>query len=123
MSLMDIVRSEVLLTAAVTFLGAVWTLFKSSAWLQAQKRRRLREAVKALEAAVEATYREYVRALKEKNPKGGLALEEQRLARQYARERAIAIARERGIDLLKELGPEYVDLWTSRLVRKLKGTR
>ncbi len=123
MSIMDMLQSEAALTAAVTCIGAVWTLFKGSAWLQAHKRRRLREALKALEAAVEATYGEYVRAWKESNPNGSLTLEEQRKARQYARERAIAIAGGRGIDLLRELGPDYIDLWTGRLVRKLKARR
>ena len=123
MSTMDILHSETVLTASVTLLGAVWTLFKGSAWLRAHKRRRLLEALKALEAAVEATYGEYVRALKESNPDGRLKPEEQRLARQYAREKAVMFARRRGINLLRELGPDYVDLWTSRMVRKLKQTR
>lgn len=123
MSIVEILQSEATLTAGVSILGAFWTLFKSSDWLQARKRRRLREALKALEAAVEATYREYVRALKEKNPKGSLTAEEQDAARQYARERAIVIARSRGIDLVKELGADFIDLWTGRIVRKLKNAR
>ena len=81
MSIVDILQSEATLTAGVSILGTVWTLFKSSDWLQARKRRRLREALKALEAAVEATYREYVRAWKEKNPDGRLTQEEQAAAR------------------------------------------
>lgn len=123
MTIVDILQSEATLTAGVTVLGAFWTLFKSGDWLQARRRRRLREALKALEAAVEATYREYVCAWKEKNPNGSLTPEEQAAARQYARERAVAIARARGIDLMRELGAEYIDLWTGRIVRKLKGAR
>ena len=123
MSIMDMLQSEAVLTAAVTLIGAIWTLLKGSAWLRDRKRRRLREALKALEAGVEATYGEYGRALKEANPNGDLTLDEQRLARQYARERAVAIARERGIDLIQELGHDYVDLWTSPLVTKLKRAR
>lgn len=123
MSIMNLLQSEAALTVCVSLLGAVWTVFKSSDWLESQRRKRLREALRSLEAAVEATYREYVRALKERNPGGGLTLEEQAQARQYAREQAIAIARARGIDLLRELGAEYIELWTSRLVRKLKSAR
>lgn len=120
MNIMDILNSDAALTCGITIAGAFWTLFKGSNWLQARRLRRVREALEALEAAVEATYREYVRALKEKNPDGNLTSEEQALARQYARERAVAIAKGRGIDLIKELGADYIDLWTGRIVRKLK---
>lgn len=120
MNIMGILQSDAALACGVTIAGTFWTLFKGSDWFQARRQRRLREALEALEAAVEATYREYVRALKEKNPGGSLTPAEQDLARQYARERAIAIARTRGVDLIRELGADFIDLWTGRIVRKLK---
>ena len=121
MSIMEVLHSEAVLAAVAGLAGALWTLFKSGEWLETRRRRRMREALRALEAAVEATYREYVRTLKEQHPDGALSLEEQQTARSKARERALTIARERGIDLLKELGAGCIDLWISRLVRKLKG--
>ena len=120
MSIASILGSEAALTLAIAVAGALWSIFKGSDWLQAQRRQRLREALRALEAAVEATYREYVRALKERSPDGALTPEEQQRARDHARERAIVIARSRDIDLVRELGAEFIDLWTGRLVRKLK---
>jgi vacuolar-type H+-ATPase subunit E/Vma4 len=84
------------------------------------RRRRFQAAIQALEAGVEETYRTYVQALKESRADGRLTPEECRRARERARERAIEIARAQGLNLLRELGPEYLDLWIARLVKKLK---
>ncbi len=119
MSILDVITSETVLALTATVVGGVWAVAKSSSWFERLRRRRLERALLALEAAVEEVYREYVRALKEAG-NGSLTPDEQRKAREYARDRALDIARTQGIDLLRELGADYLDLWISRLVRKLK---
>ena len=119
MNILAILTSDAALALTASIVGGVWALVKTTSWFERLRRRRLERALFALEAAVEQVYREYVAALKEAN-NGALTPEEQRQARQYARDRALEIARAQGIDLLRELGADYLDLWISRLVKKLK---
>lgn len=118
MNILDVLTSDAALTLAATVAGSVWAFVKTSGWFARLRRRRVEQALLALEAAVEEVYREYVRALKEAGD--GLTAQEQRQAREYARNRALEIARTQGIDLIRELGADYLDLWISRLVKKLK---
>jgi len=118
MNMLDVLTSETVMTLAVTLLGGAWSLVKASAWFRTLKERRYKKALLALEAAVEEVYREYVRALKEAGD--GLTPEEQEFARKYARTRAIEMARAQGVDLVQELGVDFINLWISRLVKKLK---
>jgi hypothetical protein len=108
----------------ITLLGALfgtaWTLFKGSEWFQRARARRLEQAVTALEAGIEQTYQVYVRAIKESNADGRLSTEERRRAREMARAAAVAFGRTQGIDVLREIGADYVDLWISRLVNQRK---
>lgn len=120
MTILDILASEAVLAIAAAGASAVWAAFKTGACLRQARTRRVRRALAALEAAVEQTYHEYVRALKDGRADGRLTPEEQAQARRRACERAIVIAREQGIDLIRELGADFIDLWISRIVRKLK---
>ncbi|MCK5863364.1 MAG: hypothetical protein KAH38_12820, partial [Candidatus Hydrogenedentes bacterium] len=118
MNIQDLLTSDTALTLVATLAGGVWAVVKASSWYKRLRRRRHKRALLALEAAVEEVYREYVRTLKAGS--GELSPTEQETARQYARDRAIEMARTRGINLLRELGADYLNLWISRLVRKLK---
>ena len=71
MSIMDMLQSEAALTAAVTCIGAVWTLFKGRHGL-AHKRRRLRERLKRLKRRLKPPMANMC-AL-ESNPNGSLTL-------------------------------------------------
>ncbi len=51
---------------------------------------------------------------------GQLTEEEMRHAHRLARERAIQFGRTWGLDVLRELGEGYLDLWIAKLVKKLK---
>ncbi len=101
-------------------LGGLWAFFKTSDWFARLRRRRYYKAIEALEAAVEATYREYVRGIKQGRADGKLTADEQRRARRMALDKAIGIARRDGIDLVRTLGAEYLDLWVDRLVNRRK---
>lgn len=101
-------------------LGAVWTVFRSSEWFERSRDRRYSRALEALEAGVERTYRTYVQAIKEASDDGRLTEEERRRARELAKETAILYGRTEGVDVLREVGEAYLDLWIAKLVKKLK---
>lgn len=115
---MDIDMGITLLGSAI---GAVWAGFKSSEQYQRLERRRFQKALLALESGVERTYQAYVKAIKAGRADGHLTESEKARARSLARTRAIALAKEAGVDLLRTIGEDYVDVWIARLVRKRKG--
>ena len=115
---MDIELGITLLGSA---LGAVWAGFKSSDEYQRVQRLRFRKALLALESGVERTYQAYVKAIKAGRADGRLTEQEKARARSLARTRAIALAKEAGVDLLRAIGEDYVDVWIAKLVRKRKG--
>lgn len=120
MFLDQVFSSELGLTIVGTIFGAVWAAFRSSEWYGRLRRQRFQQGLLALEAGVEETYRTYVQALKEARADGTLTEEEKRQARALAKERAVAIAQCEGVDLLRAVGAEYIDLWIAKLVKKLK---
>lgn len=120
MSLADVISSESGLTLVGAVVGAMWAAFKSSDWYENARSRRYAKAVEALEAGVEQTYRTYVQAIKAAREDGKLTDEEKRQARELAREAAIEFGRTRGVDVLREVGAEYVDVWIAKLVQRLK---
>lgn len=120
MSLENVLSSETVLTILATILGAIWTAFRSSEWRRRARERRFEKALRALEAGVELTYRMYVQAIKESRADGKLTEEERRQARRQALDAAIEYGRRQGIDVLREVGAEYVDLWIAKHVKRLK---
>lgn len=120
MSVTNVLESESVLAMLGTVLGALWAFFRSTEWFGRLHRRRFNEALQALEAGVELTYRTYVQAIKEARADGKLTEDEKRQARRLAREAAVEFGRSRGIDVLKELGEAYLELWIAKLVKKLK---
>ena len=117
----DVLSSDPGLTLLGTALGGLWTLFKSSEWFGRLRRRRFGKALRALEAGVELTYRTYVREIKKARADGRLTEEEKRRARRLARETAVEFGRAHGVNVLRELGEDYLDLWVAKLVRRWKG--
>ncbi len=101
-------------------LGAVWTFFKTSDWFERLRTRRIAKAIRALEAAVDQTYRVYVRQIKEGREDGKLTDAERRHAHRMARRAAIEFGKQEGVDVLRTLGHDYLDLWISKIVKRLK---
>ena len=120
MSLSQVLQSEPGLTLLGTVLGGFWTLFKSSEWWARRRRRRFSKGLNVLEAAVEETFRTYVRAIKASRADGKLTEAEKRRARELASQCAARIARRQGLDVARELGDDFLDLWIAKLVKKLK---
>jgi len=104
-----------------TVVAGAWTFFKSRDLYKEVKVQKYSAAMDALEAGVEKTYRVYVEALKKAKADGKLTPEEKGAARQ----KAIAYAQEfgltRGIDVIEELGREYIPVLIGKIVRALKG--
>ncbi len=120
MSIAAVLTSNAGLSVVATLLGGLWTWFKSSDWYRRRQEGKFRRALEILEAAVEETYRNYVQQLKTNSDSGKLSLAERSQARQMARERAFVLAEEEGVNLEKDLGSTKMDLWISKLVKKLK---
>jgi hypothetical protein len=123
MSVTEVLGSEPVLTLLGGALGAAWTFFKSSEWFAGLRRKRFGKALAALEAGVELTYRTYVQEIKAARADGKLTEAEKRRARRLARERAIAFGQTQGVDVLQALGEEYIDLWSAKLVKRLKNAK
>ncbi len=120
MTLHDILASDSALTALGWALGGLWTAFRASDWFARLRNERLRKAIDALEAGVDITYRTYVEAIKAAREDGKLTSQERREARRRARETAIQFGRSQGIDILQELGADYIDMWIERILRQVK---
>ena len=120
MNLTGVLASDAGLAVLGSVVGGIWTLVQSSRWYRRMRTRRFHGAVQALEAGVELTYRTYVRAIKQSREDGKLTDEERRRARRRARQAAIEFGQTRGIDVIRELGPEYVELWLEKTVARLR---
>lgn len=108
------------ITVLGTVLGGVWACFKSSERFERLERRRFRKALLALESGVERTYQAYVKAIKAGRADGKLTEAEKAKARSMARSQAVSLAKNEGIDLLRTIGAEYVDVWIGRLIARRK---
>lgn len=120
MSISQILASDTALTMVGGLLGTAWTFFRSKDWYRRAKKRRYFRAVRALEAAVERTYRTYVRSIKRGRADGKLTEEEAANARRMARRAALDFGRTEGVDVLREIGEDYLDLWLSRVLGRAR---
>jgi predicted AAA+ superfamily ATPase len=116
----DILTSEAGITVLGAILGAIWTFFKSTELYDRIRQKRYQKAVDSVESAVEETWRTYVESIKEGRADGRLLPGEKRRARQLARERAIAVGRDRGVDILRELGGNHLEVLTTRAMNRLQ---
>ena len=120
MTLTDLFTSDPALSLVTAIAGTLWAAVQSSAWLNRTQRDRLQRALRCVESAVRQVYEEYVRAIKAASADGTLTDDERRRARELARDRAVAIARTDGIDLVATLGREHLDLWIERVLGRVK---
>jgi len=84
--------------------------------LKAVKERNLERAVQCVEAAVRATYEEYVRAAKAAAPDGKLTPDQRSGALRQAVARATAYARAEGVDLLKHYAAGYLPVVVEKII-------
>lgn len=120
MNLTEILNSDPALALAGTIIGGLWSIFKARALRRDNRQQRYDRAIHALEAGVDDVYRTYVRELKRAREDGRLTSAEAARARRLARERAIEYGRHEGIDVLREIGSDYLDLWISKILRRAR---
>ena len=116
----DILNSEQSLSLVGSVIGAIWTIFKSRDWYSNRRETRRGRALEALEAGVDETYQTYVREIKKGREDGKLTDLEIKHARKRARQAAVKFGRTEGINVLKVMGKEYIDLWIEKFVNKQK---
>lgn len=104
----------------ITGLGLLWAVFKTSAWYREHVAIKYDTAVDAVEVGVAKTYNEYVRATKAASADGSLTDGEKAAARLRARQIAIEYGKAHGVDVLRELGEQFVDGWIEMKVREAK---
>lgn len=122
MKIDDVLLTDPGLGMIASVLGTIWTLFRGSEWLQSRRAQRYQRAVDALEAGVERTYQTYVATIKAAREDGKLTRAEKARARRLAREAAIEFGQTEGIDVARELGRSFIDMWLSRIVQEKKTT-
>jgi len=120
MSLDGVLSSQTVLSLVAAAVGGIWTAFRATDWCRGLRARRYFKALRALEAGVELTYRTYVKAIKAARADGKLTEKEKQEARRRAREAALEFGRTKGIDVLRELGAEYIDLLIAKYVKQMK---
>lgn len=116
----DLLGNNPGLTIIGTIFAFACSAFKSSSWWQKRRKRRYAKAVDALEAGVNQTFNAYVNAIKDSRDDGKLSDEEKLLARQLAIQTAQDFAQTEGINVVRVLGHEYMDLWIEKIINRLK---
>ena len=117
----DFLTSDPALAAVGTVFGTIWTFFRSQDWRVRAEHRRFARALRTVEAGVQLTYRTYVRELKLARDDGKLTDVERAHARELARRAAMDYGRTTGVDVVREVGEEFVDFWINKLVERAKG--
>lgn len=117
----EIFANPLFVEITLTIIGLAWTAFKASEFYQKNVVEKRREVIaESVAAAVLDTYREYVKGIKAGAENGKLTAEEAATARTMAKEKAIELASTKGVDLIKNVGDEFVDLWIERKINESK---
>ncbi len=122
MTLATLLTSETGLGLFAALFGGIWSFFRTSEWRKRAQGQRYEKAMQALEAGVELTYRTFVKSIKDSRTDGKLTDEEMRLARERARSAAIEFGQTQGIDVVRELSGEYIDVLIAKLVKGFKSS-
>ncbi len=121
----DVLTSEPVVAAVISLVtlvcGGLWSVVKTSDWFAHIKARRWARIFEAVEQGVIYASQTYVDAVKEASADGKLTHEESKRALATARDAAIAFGRSRGVDVLREVGREYIDLYIEQALGQMKG--
>jgi len=113
----ELLFSESGLGIAVVVVGLIWGLIKRKAGLDEGKKSKITEA---FETAVKETYDEFVKVKKSSAKDGKLSVEDVAHARQMAIAKAKDIGKEKGVDILKEVGKSYIPVLLEKVIAKAK---
>lgn len=120
MTWISLLGSEAGLGLMGALFGGLWSMFRASEWRKRAEEKRYNKALQALEAGVELTYRTFVKSIKDSRDDGKLTEDEMRIARERARSAAIEFGQTQGIDVMRELSGEYIDVLIAKLVKNFK---
>lgn len=112
---MEELLSGPIVEIVVTLVGLAWAFFKSTEWYKDTISTPRREkAIESVQAGVAEVYDTYTREIKAASADGHLSPEERKKARQLAKEAAIKYGKANGVDIIKILGQEFIDLYLER---------
>ncbi|MFC1735129.1 hypothetical protein ACFL1X_03365 [Candidatus Hydrogenedentota bacterium] len=120
--MIEIIGWENIVATVGAIVAMAWTALKGQVFFERVRSQRYWKAVKCLESGVVFTYENYVREIKAASSDGKLTVDERRRARKTAIEKAKEYGWDHGIDVLRELGRDYVPVLVERIVGRLKGS-
>ncbi len=118
-----LLESEMGLTIVGAAAASMWIAFRGIDWIAERRHARHNTALMAVEAGVEHSYQTYVKAVKAARSDGKLSSEERKHARALAQETALRVGRAQGVNVVQELGREFLPVWITRMVGELKRRR
>lgn len=123
-TIIDSIGTEAFFNLAAAITGVIVLGWKIMLQIQAVKnateKGNLQIALDCVEAGVEETYEEYVRALKDSAADGKLTDDERATARSTAIAKAVAYAETKGLDLVKTYGSALLRVFLERIIRSNK---
>jgi len=122
--MLTILEDNTVVSGIISVLGVVWTVFglqdRITAYLTRKKGERKATAILALAAGIEKVYDEYVKALKDGRADGKLTKAEIASARARALTAAKLFAESQGVDIVTELGKDYLNVWLEEVLRRVR---
>ena len=110
-----------LLGAIGAVAASLWSVFEGSKFYEKHiSGKKYAKALDALEMGAQQVYDEYVRELKRGSADGTLTLEEMKEARKRAFEHAKRYGQTHGVDVIKTLGGDYLDVLLEMAIKRLK---
>lgn len=113
-------ESDAGITMVGAAIGMAWTAFRGLDWVAQRRHDRHSTALMAVEAGVEHSFQTYVKAIKAARADGKLTLQERKHARALAQATAVRVGLAQGVNVVHELGREFLPLWITRMVGELK---
>ncbi len=113
--------NELYVELLITLVAIILAVLKGSDWYKTMKQGQHKTAFQAIETAVAGTYETFVRETKKSRMDGVLTNEERAQARDIAKEKAVDLCMDKGLDLARVVGADYIDLLIEKAVTKRKG--
>ena len=113
--MLENIDTGMVLNIVVSVLGLAWTFFKGTEWYRdnVSKPRRAK-VIDSVQAGVKEVYEGYTRSLKKASEDGKLTDAERAEALKKAKAAAIQYGKDNGVDIVKNIGAEFVNLYLER---------
>jgi len=114
---MDADLFKLIIQGAVTLILIIWGVVKAKYHLAEGKKGKIFESV---EEGVKNSFDIFVKETKDKNEDGKLSKDEIQTALDIAWNKSKEVAKQKGIDLAKELSREYFPVLVDKVIKSLK---